>query len=203
MEIKRYVGGFLKSNGYIIYQNEGGEAFVIDPGYEAGRFLDYVKEKNLDVKGILLTHHHHDHVGAVKTIMDKLACPAYIHEADAPYCGKFDPETFTDGAVFELGAEKITAVNTPGHTKGGCCFCAESGDYFTGDTLFDTDIGRTDLEDGDPWGMAASLQLTVAKWPDDIRIWPGHGEGSTMAKVRKYNLEFVEAMELDLNDATK
>jgi Zn-dependent hydrolases, including glyoxylases len=198
MEIKKYIGGFIQSNGYIIYRKDCTEAFIIDPGYKPERFLDFAADNNLEISGVLLTHHHKDHIGAVKTIIDKLGCTAFIHEADAHYCS-FPVTTFEDGHVFMLGEEKITAVNTPGHTKGSCCFCAEGGDHFTGDTLFDTDIGRTDLEDGDPWGMAAALQNIVNKWPDEIRVHPGHGDSSTMAKVRKYNPEFIEALELDLD----
>ena len=98
MEIKKYIGGFIQSNGYIIYRKDCTEAFIIDPGYKPERFLDFAADNNLEISGVLLTHHHKDHIGAVKTIIDKLGCTAFIHEADAHYCS-FPVTTFEDGHV--------------------------------------------------------------------------------------------------------
>jgi hydroxyacylglutathione hydrolase len=81
MKIKRLVGGILESNGYIIYDKEQGECFIIDPGYDGEKFIKIVEELGLNLKGILLTHHHHDHVGGVDIIKEATGCTVYIHKA--------------------------------------------------------------------------------------------------------------------------
>ena len=68
MKIKRFIGGILESNGYVLYQQEGGACYVVDPGYSSKTFINYIEEMKLDLKGILLTHHHTDHVGAVRKL---------------------------------------------------------------------------------------------------------------------------------------
>ena len=82
MKIKRFIGGMLESNGYVIYQKDGGDAFIIDPGYNPGVFTEYIKEHSLILRGILLTHHHYDHVGAVERIRAAMECPVYLHRSD-------------------------------------------------------------------------------------------------------------------------
>ena len=102
-----------------------------------------------------------------------------------------------DGDILELGdgterIEKLEIIHTPGHTKGGICImCPQSKVCFTGDTIFNVDLGRTDLEDGSDSDMAASISI-INKWPNDITIYPGHGDPATMKTVRKINLEFLE-----------
>ena len=85
MKIKRFVGGTLESNCYIIRTTNGGSCFIIDPGYEPQRIADFVKKEGLKPAGILLTHHHHDHVGAAARVSNMLECPVMIHETDAYY----------------------------------------------------------------------------------------------------------------------
>lgn len=196
MEIVKFTGGPVMSNGYIVYDKDGGEAYIIDPGSGAGRFENFINARKLRLKGLLLTHHHFDHTDAAEELMEAFGCSAYIHEADADKI-KFPVTPFSDGEKFTLPGIDAVAVNTPGHTRGGVVYCFSTGDYFTGDTIFDTDIGRTDLSDGQPYGMARSIQDIIEKWPDDIRIHPGHGGDSTMGEVRKNNREYIFALTVD------
>lgn len=196
MEIVKFTGGSIMSNGYIVYVSGSEDAYIIDPGFNARRFIDFINARRLRLKGVLLTHHHYDHTDAAEKIINEFGCEAYIHEADAPYL-KFPVTPFKDGQKFTLPGIDAVAVNTPGHTKGGVIYCFSTGDYFTGDTIFDTDIGRTDLSDGQPYGMARSIQNIIEKWPDDIRIHPGHGGDSTMGEVRKNNREYIFALTVD------
>lgn len=196
MQIERFVGGSLESNGYVIYRRSGGECFIIDPGYNPRVFTDFVREKGLRPKGIILTHLHHDHTGAADAAADVLDCPVYMHEADAcSYRGRVD-ETLKGGDVLDLDGEALEIMSTPGHTKGSICIMSEKSRVcFTGDTVFDTDLGRTDLEGGSEEEMKASIRDIVDKWDNDIHIYPGHDDGCTMKQVRKYNTELIAITE--------
>lgn len=193
MKIKRFIGGMLESNGYIIYQNDGGEAFLIDPGYNPSVFIEYIREHELKLKGILLTHHHYDHVGAVERVRAVFDCPVYLHRRDCDIYKKTVDVYMEDGDILKLEDEEIKVLNTPGHTKGSVCFLSESSKVcFTGDTIFNVDLGRTDLEDGSEREMRESIINIIDKLSNDIMIYPGHGDGCTMKKVRRINIEFLD-----------
>lgn len=192
MKIKRYVLGLLEANGYIIYQQEGSACFIIDPGAKAERFLEFLDSMNLACEGILLTHHHSDHVGAVDKIRKALDCPVHIHREDADMYKK-PAATMEDGDTFDLDGEILTVIHTPGHTRGSVCFYAEKSKLaFTGDTIFNVDLGRTDLVDGDEIQMEHSIRHIIDRWPNDITIYPGHGDSCTMKKVRGINREYID-----------
>lgn len=196
MKIKRFIGGMLESNGYVIFQKEGGEAFLIDPGYNSKVFIEYIKAQAFTLKGILLTHHHYDHVGAVERVRDVFDCPVYLHRRDCDMYRKNVDVYMEDGDILYLEDEAIKVINTPGHTHGSVCFYSEKSRLcFTGDTIFNVDLGRTDLEDGSENEMCDSIVNIIDKWPNDIMIYPGHGDGCTMKKVRKINNEFLELTE--------
>lgn len=196
MKIQRFTGGILESNGYVLYQSEGQTSYIIDPGYNSKVYLDYLKKNNLKLEGILLTHHHYDHTGAVDRIKKELECPVYLHRADCDMYKKPVDVYMEDGDVIDLGGEKLTVISTPGHTRGSVCFfSAKSRVSFTGDTIFNVDLGRTDLEDGSEEEMRHSIIDIIDKWDNDIMIYPGHGDGCTMKKVRKINKEFKDIIE--------
>ena len=195
MKIKRLVGGNLESNGYLIYDREGGDCYLIDPGYQAPRFLKEVDALQLRVEGILLTHHHYDHVGAVDGIVQAKECPVRLHRNDCDLYGKQVDGMLEGGETFLLGDETITVLHTPGHTRGSVCFfCEKSKLVFTGDTIFNVDLGRTDLADGSSKQMAASIRNTINLWGNDITIYPGHGDPANMKYVRKHNQEFLDLL---------
>jgi len=193
MKIKRIVGGNLESNGYVIYDREQGECYVIDPGYNGEKFLKIIGELGLKMKGILLTHHHYDHVGAVDKIRAATGCPVYIHRADSDrYPGHADV-LLENGDKLLLGGEEIKVIHTPGHTRGSVCYYSEQSKLaFTGDTIFNVDLGRTDLADGSPTDMEYSVRDIIDLWSNEITIYPGHGDSCTMKYVRKYNTEFLD-----------
>lgn len=196
MKIQRFIGGMLESNGYVIYQNEGQTCYIIDPGYNPKVFIDFLKKHNLEVKGIILTHHHYDHTGAVDRIKDLYDCPVYLHRSDCDMYRKPVDVYMEDGDVINLDGEKIVVINTPGHTKGSVCLYSEKSKLvFTGDTIFNVDLGRTDLQDGSEREMEDSIINKIDKWGNDIMIYPGHGDGCTMKKVRKINKEFLNIIE--------
>lgn len=192
MKIKCFVSGSLMSNGYVIYQKEGGSCYIIDPGYSPKKFISFVKETGLHSSGILLTHLHHDHTGAAEAVQDSLNCPIYMHEDDAFfYRGKVDFR-LKDGDKLNLDGEELLILHTPGHTRGSICIMSQKSRVcFTGDTVFDTDLGRTDLDGGSEEDMRRSIRTVADKWENDIVIYPGHDTGCTMKKVRIYNKEFL------------
>ena len=192
MKVIRITGGDLESNGYVIYDSEHGESFIIDPGYNGRKFLEIVSGFNLTLKGILLTHHHHDHVGGVDEIKALTSCPVYIHPADLRLYNKHADALLENGNKWKLRDEELTVMRTPGHTKGSVCLYAEQSRIaFTGDTLFKTEIGRTDLADGSPDDMQNSICNVIGVWSNAITIYPGHGDSCTMEYVRKNNPEYL------------
>lgn len=192
MKIKCFVSGALLSNGYVIYQKEGGSCYIIDPGYSPKKFIDFSREKALHPAGVLLTHLHHDHTGAADAVAEALDCPIYMHEDDAfIYRGRVDCHLL-DGDTFDLEGETLQVIHTPGHTKGSICLMSQKSRVcFTGDTIFDTDLGRTDLAGGSEADMKHSVRDIIDKWENDITIYPGHDSGCNMKKVRIYNTEFL------------
>ncbi len=196
MKIKRIIGGNLESNGYVIYDKEQGECFIIDPGYNGERFVKLLEELGLRLKGILLTHHHYDHVGGVDRIKAMTGCPVYIHREDGDIYKKQADVLLEHGDKLMLGDEEIVVIHTPGHTRGSVCYYSEQSKLaFTGDTIFNVDLGRTDLADGSPYDMEHSIRDIIDRWSSEITIYPGHGDSCTMKYVRKNNREFLDIVE--------
>ena len=195
MKIQRFAVGSLEANGYVIYQKEGGDCYIVDPGYSPDKFIKFIDENGLNLKGILLTHHHFDHVGAVKKIKAIKDCPVYLHRNDVDMYRDIVDVQMEDGDIIMLEDEAIKVLHTPGHTEGGVCLHSEKSKVvFTGDTIFNVDIGRTDLKDGDPYKMLATMKNIVDKWDNETHIYPGHGDPCSMKFVRNNNSEFLEAM---------
>ena len=214
MEIKRIIGGILMANCYIISPSTaraGAKAsgpaetkmpcYIIDPGYDPRRIMKYITDGGFTAEGILLTHHHTDHSGNAAYLRKELDCPILIHREDADRFREGADVLLEDGDVLRLDGAggrglKLQVLHTPGHTRGGICFMAQRERVcFTGDTIFNVDLGRTDLDDGSYEEMVGSILNVVDKWGNDITIYPGHGDPATMKQVRKINLEFLEILE--------
>lgn len=214
MEIKRIIGGILMANCYIISPSGNpdnakasgpGKAaaakipcYIIDPGYDPHKIIKYIKDGGFSPEGILLTHHHVDHSGNAAYLRKELDCPIMIHREDADRFREGADVLLEDGHVLELDREggrelKLQVLHTPGHTRGGVCFMSRRERIcFTGDTIFNVDLGRTDLDDGSYEEMVSTILNVVNKWENDITIYPGHGDPETMKRVRVRNLEFLE-----------
>ena len=193
MEIKRFIGGILEANGYVISDPQSGSCFIIDPGYRPKVFSQYIAKAGLDPAGILLTHHHSDHTGAAEQLRKTLGCPVYIHRLDADRYGEWTDVYLDGGETLHLGEERFQVLHTPGHTKGSICFLfRKSRAFFTGDFVYNVDLGRTDLNDGSEEEMRQSILNVADRWPGDMTIYPGHGDSCTMRTVRKINQEFID-----------
>ena len=142
MKIKRFTGGTLESNGYVLYVREGGSCFIIDPGYDPKVFLVYIRDMKLDLKGIILTHHHYDHTGAVNRIKNETGCPVYLHREDCDMYGNKVDVYMEDSDIIDLDGVQLEVIHTPGHTRGSVCiFDGKDRVCFTGDTIFNVDLG--------------------------------------------------------------
>lgn len=209
MRIKRFVGGMLESNGYIVScsgaVNDNRECYIIDPGYNPKKFVKFVQDNNFKVLGILLTHHHYDHTGAANKVKKELGCPIMMHSGDIDIYGKDVDVYLSDGDVFEMKgideegkpvSDKLVVIHTPGHTHGGICLMSSKSKVcFTGDTVFNIDIGRIDLEDGSEDEMVRSVRNIINTWSNEIMCYPGHGDPATMKSIRKINREYQYIIE--------
>ncbi|GHU63974.1 MBL fold metallo-hydrolase [Clostridia bacterium] len=203
MEIHRIVEGALEANCYIIYRKDGkgggkdgGAAYVIDPGYDTKRTLAFVREHGLSVKAILLTHTHHDHSGKAEALAEAFGCEICGGREELDYYkGRVDV-LFDGGEILDLDGEEIKVLPTPGHSAGGVCYdSAKSRVAFTGDTIFNVDLGYTHFPGGSAERMRTSLREVVNKWDNGVTIYPGHGDAATMKTVREINTEFLEALQ--------
>lgn len=200
MLIKRFQCGSIMENGYLLYHSDGGRCWIIDPGYHPELYEKYITEHHLDLREILLTHRHEDHIGAVAALMKRYHCPAAMHQDDLLDCDLPVDHILRNRDVINIGDSNyhdfLLVLHTPGHTQGSVCFLSNKTKVcFTGDTLFDTDLGRTDLAGGSEQEMIRSVKLLDQELEDDIQVLPGHETSAKMSFVRKENKEFLALLE--------
>jgi len=195
-------------NGYVVGCEETREAVVIDPGDEVDQLLEAVKTHGLQVRYILLTHAHLDHIAGVGRAKAALGVPVGLHQADnflyegVVQQGRafgFEVEAqpavdffYEPDATMTFGRYKAHVRHTPGHCPGGVCLAvAREGSIetalFVGDTLFAGSIGRTDLPGGDMTTLLRSIQDVLFTYPDDSVVYSGHGEPTTIGRERRTN----------------
>ncbi len=201
MEILILPVGPIEANCYIVF-DESKEALIIDPGAEGQKIFREIEKHGLKVKYIVNTHGHGDHIGANQKLKELTGASILIHELDAPmltdgaknlsiYLGKnisqpAADKLLKDGDVLEVGKMRFTVLHTPGHTRGGICLLGEDV-CFTGDTLFDGSIGRTDLPGGSYTELINSIKTKLFTLDDKIVVYPGHGPDTTIGREKGYN----------------
>lgn len=201
IEIKTLVLGEVYTNTYIVQDKATGEIAVIDPACESAKLVDLVKELGGNLKYILLTHGHFDHVGGVKCLLQNFT-PQVLVSADetkllnTPTLNlsvwhnlSIDPikvdRELNDKDTFMLGETKFTFITTPGHTSGSGCYIADDV-IFSGDTLFCESVGRTDF----PTSSGRDMMLSLMKLNDlkgDYTVYPGHDVKTSLSHERKFN----------------
>ena len=207
MIIKAAAVGFLHTNCFIVGDEQTKTCAVIDPGARGEAIAQLAKELGLEVKMILLTHGHYDHVMGVSQLVRETGAPVYIHKKDQWLLscddvlryGKREEYTtprveafLEDGMTLSLGSLSIKVLHTPGHTAGCCVFLCEDA-MFSGDTLFQECCGRTDLETGSLEEILKSLKR-LAQLEGNYRVFPGHEDFSSLDYERQYNPYIREAM---------
>ena len=197
--------GALAANCYILIHPAGGQACIIDPGAEPERILQALP-RGVQVRYVLVTHAHFDHVGAVAAVRQATGAPFLLHPSDlellrrAPeaaelYTGqRFPPPPEPDGLLAHgqrllLGELAIEVRHTPGHSPGSVSLWvpAEPPVVFTGDALFAGSIGRTDLPGGDHRQLVEAIRRELLSLEDRTVVYPGHGPTTTVGQERRTN----------------
>ena len=188
MIIKCFKVGWLSTNCYIVGCKETKEAILIDPGLEteaeAELILDYTKKNSYQVKCIVNTHGHPDHISGNTVIKQATGAPILIHEK--AYDHVEADRKLRDGDIIRVGNFKLVVLHTPGHTPCGICLLGDNV-VFTGDSLFAGSIGRTDFPGGSFQQLITSIRTKLLPLPDNFKVFPGHESSSTIGNEKKYN----------------
>ena len=205
MIVKALVVGPFASNCFIIGSEDTKEGMIIDPGADAKNILNAVRYHDLSIALIVATHNHIDHVGALRSVKDATGAKYAVHEADSKEAmpamfGRMmglmlgsslrappQPDRLLkDGEIIEIGDLKFEVLHTPGHSPGGISLSG-NGVVFSGDTLFNLGIGRTDLAGGDYAKLIESISAKLMVLPDSTIVYPGHGPETTIGAEKKWN----------------
>ena len=203
MKIEKFVTGIISTNCYLVSNEETRQAVIIDPAAVPRALTETVERENLEIQAVLLTHGHFDHILGLDTLLKLWQVPGYVEEEDqeilmdtqlnqsAIYTAG---DTFSgarsvrDGEVLSLAGYDFQVFHTPGHTRGGCCYYVASEHVlFSGDTLFQNSVGRTDFVNSSTSDLIRSIREKLLPLPDDTVVYPGHMGETTIGHERKYN----------------
>jgi glyoxylase-like metal-dependent hydrolase (beta-lactamase superfamily II) len=196
--------GMLEVNCYILGDETTREAVVIDPGGDAPHILETLAAEKLQLKTIINTHGHFDHVDANQALKDATGADIAIHSADAAMIHQPSPEAlfFTGGRlntsyadiilqendILQFGKYRLKVLHTPGHTPGGISLLLEGEPtVYVGDLLFAGSIGRTDFPGGSLEELIAAVRTKIFPLGDNYVVFPGHGPATTVGQEKKYN----------------
>lgn len=204
MEIKRLVLGMVRTNCYIAYSAESKKAVIIDPAADSRRIIEEVAALGVTPEAVLLTHGHFDHMLAADSLRKEYRIPVCVLQEDAKLLE--DPELNCAELFLHMsygisadellaGGQKLpyldgafAVLSTPGHTAGSCCYYAESESIlFSGDTLFQGSVGRTDLPTGQAAKLSGSIKEKLFVLPEDTLVLSGHGTETTIGEEKKHN----------------
>ena len=205
MIFKKLVVGPFASNCCIVGSEATKEGMIIDPGDEAKQILKAVEDLGLDIKFIVLTHTHIDHIGALKEVREATGAEVCVHADDArsisgpgnrlislmipgiSYSAPSAPDRLLKGEdSIDVGDLHFLVLHTPGHSPGGICLLGE-GVVFSGDTLFNYSIGRTDIPGGSYNQLMNGIHTKLMVLPDNTVVCPGHGPDTTIGAERRGN----------------
>lgn len=195
MLVKKTVLGVYQENAYILIDDTTRDALIIDPGDEGESLVRYLESLKINLKAILLTHGHVDHVGAVDAVREAFSVPVYISEIDMKFIeqrkmafGKMKRADFflKEGDEFIFAGKKVQIIETPGHSRGSLSYYVD-GLLFSGDVLFQNSVGRTDLPGGNMEELLYSIKEKLMKLPGETRVFPGHGPETTLAMEKAFN----------------
>ena len=184
MKIEKIVVGSYEENCYLVIK--GKEAIVIDPGDEFSKIDTKIKNLGVNVVGILITHAHFDHVGALEDMVNKYSVPLYYNNINSEII--YDKLVNIEETEYDISDFKFRVINTPGHRNDSVTYYFyDDNTMFTGDFLFKGTIGRTDLEYASYDEMKNSIEK-IKNYDDNIVIYPGHGEESSLKWEKENNL---------------
>ena len=200
MKIDQHIVGTMGVCCYILSCEKTSKAAIVDPGGDEQKLLDIVKKENLDVKYVIDTHGHPDHVCGNRKITEATGARIVMHEDDDDFFSQpniknyfsmlgLEPSPPVDvrvkeGDVITFGEVSLGVIHTPGHTPGGICLYAQPH-VITGDTLFVGGIGRTDFPGGSHQELISSIKNKLLVLPPETIVWPGHGYGGSRSTIRE------------------
>jgi glyoxylase-like metal-dependent hydrolase (beta-lactamase superfamily II) len=203
IKVNQYVVGPVQTNCYFVINDETKEALIIDPGAKAEKLAEKAENEGIKPVAILLTHGHFDHATAAGDLAKRFGIKIYTHEAERETLSDvqknaswmvgqklvfYADEFLSDEQEIDLAGIHIRVLSTPGHTEGGCCFYLPYEDIvFSGDTLFCTSVGRSDLPGGSTSALIRSIKEKLMVLPDRTTVYPGHGDVTTIENERMYN----------------
>ena len=210
--VKTFPVGPLETNCYLVTDNETKDALLVDPGAEAEKLLTIIDTEKVDLRGVVLTHGHGDHIGAVEKIISKKNVPLWVNSEDAEMLTDSEKNlsamlglsitsdhtynTLSDGEEINLGSIQMKVFHTPGHTRGGISLFIQNESnpvLFSGDTLFKGDVGRCDLPGGNWETLRKSILEKLYILPENTIVYPGHGGSSTIGNEKTTN-NYVKAI---------
>jgi glyoxylase-like metal-dependent hydrolase (beta-lactamase superfamily II) len=197
--------GVFQTNCYII-EKENGDCLIFDPGSEGKKLINWLTKRNLKPTAILLTHAHFDHIGAVDVVRDFYQIPVYLHEEEEEWLGnpqlngskffkmqeplRVKPADYIlkREEAFKLGDFEFFVYETPGHSPGSVSFYFEKeGFVVSGDALFKSSIGRTDLPGGNQSQLLKSIHEKLLFLPEETLVLSGHGPVTTIGEEMDHN----------------
>lgn len=192
------------TNCYLVLNEETKEGFLVDPGDYEERILQMLREKEVKLSAVYLTHGHLDHMMAAERIREEYGVPVYCHESEIEVLE--DPEQnltarfvrrgyclekvipLKDAEEFTAAGMQVKLIHTPGHTPGGCCYyLPEEGILFSGDTLFYRSIGNTEFPGGSMSILARSIREKLYVLPEETIVYAGHGEATDIGSEKQEN----------------
>ncbi len=208
MQVIPYPNGVFGATTYLVYDEKSLDALLIDATSSVDEIVSKVQEKNLNLKYILITHGHFDHVYCLSKMKEKFPnALIFINKDDMPLLNQVETQCAMaevdkikipciDGLLddntknIELGENEVKVITTKGHSEGGVCYLI--GDkLFSGDTLFYESIGRCDLFGGSIAKIEKSIKEKLYTLKDDITVYPGHGQSTTIGHEKKFNPYFT------------
>jgi hydroxyacylglutathione hydrolase len=204
MDVRMFTVGPVAENSYIFRRDASDRALIVDPGDEADKLLGAIDALGVTLEGILLTHTHFDHVGAVAPVAKATGAEVWVPEKEAfvladinsfvswPGFGPFESydaeHTLEGGERLELAGFEIDVLFTPGHSPGHVTFSIpDEGAVFSGDVLFQGSVGRTDLPGGDWDTLLDSIRRLVDALPAETTVYPGHMGTTSLGAERATN----------------
>ncbi|MGO1469536.1 MAG: MBL fold metallo-hydrolase [Tissierella sp.] len=202
MKIYRIPAGLYAANCYIIVDEDTKKSIIVDPGGNADDLLKFIKQNNLEMEYIVLTHGHADHIGAVIELKNDLNIPIMAHSDELELLNNSDQNLSSqmsikpleikpsilvnDGDKFNFGNIDVEIIHTPGHTEGGISLKV-GNNLFAGDTLFKGSVGRSDLHGGNSSVLINSIREKLLVLNEDTIVWPGHGDSTTIGEEKLFN----------------